>query len=118
MNKNRITSQYEFHILYYLFKNGKAKFKKRQIYIGNKNVKTVNDGDMCNSLTKKGMRTKGKFIIISSPDFNKEIYKKSGGFLNKKFWSYNLLWDDSVPPEENFFKIQKQLWNDPDLSFI
>lgn len=63
------------------------------------------------------MQTKGKKIILGGDDFDPTTYIQNGGFLDKRFWVYNLLWNNG-DIFENYKKIISVINSDPRLKYI
>lgn len=63
------------------------------------------------------MQTKGKKIILESDGFDYDSYVQSGGFLDKRFWVYNLLWNNQ-DLFENYQRVVKRINEDPKLKYL
>lgn len=70
--------------------------------IGNKSVNDALDVDECNSIIVKGMKTRGKELLLNSEHFSLQKYKDSGAFFNKNFWNTNLLWSQAYKGDKTY----------------
>ena len=58
--------------------------------LGKSNKNTPVDNE-CKDTLMKTLKSKGAALIVDDPTFSEDVYKKSGAFLQKRFWFYNLL---------------------------
>lgn len=65
--------------------------RRKRIIVGKTAVLDSIDADV-NPLIQKQMITRGRRLLVTSDHFDPDLYVRSGAFLSKSFWHYNLLW--------------------------